>query len=55
MVQSKPERSEGSDVIISPAPEARVLDEQKLGRPIIIPITTQNLQIRDIFTEIRAA
>ena len=49
----KPERSEGFDVIIRPAPEPRVLDEQHPSRPVIIPIITRNSQIRDIFTEIR--
>ena len=54
MMQSTPERSEGFDVIIRPV-LPRVLDEQHPSRPVIIPIITRNSQIRDIFTEIRAA
>ena len=53
-MQSKPERSEGFDVIIRPAPEGagRTTPEH---RPVIIPFITRNSQIRDIFTEICTA
>ena len=51
MMQSKPERSEGFDVIIRPAPEGagRTTPEQSSH------YSHYNTKFRDIFTEIRTA
>ena len=54
MMQSKPERSEGFDVIIRLAPEG-ILDEQHPSRPAIVPIITRNSQIRDTFTVLHSS